>query len=211
MRGAAFSHARNMSSPMLASNRGRSMAIARPDWRPSLMHAKTMASPVWAALHSRPFSSAKTRSPPDGRDLLRPDSLGMFSLSKVTVLDSLPRSRAPVKGRTGEPQHDRESPRIETASSGNGLAKFPRFAEIPDQFVARLSAGGVERNQPRKQNAPGPFRSTHSWIALTDQVSWLSLRRDRMQGRPPHEAARVRSRVARTPVPSVPRSVRSIH
>src|ERR1051325_11304865 len=84
MRGAALSHARRVSSPTLASNRCRSTAIARPDSRPSLIHEKTMASPVNAALHSLPCSSAKTRSPPDERDLLRPDSLGMISVQEVT-------------------------------------------------------------------------------------------------------------------------------
>src|SRR6266571_2790133 len=86
MRGAALSHARRVSSPTLASSFARSTAIARVDSRPSLMQLKTMASPACAALHSFPLSSANTRSPPEGRDLLRPDSLGMVSYGSVTTL-----------------------------------------------------------------------------------------------------------------------------
>jgi hypothetical protein len=65
------------------------------------MHMKTMASPILAALQSRPASSAKTRSPPEGRDLLRPDSLGIV-LRFGGTLERVARVATCVKGRRAE-------------------------------------------------------------------------------------------------------------
>src|SRR6185503_7223535 len=72
MRGAASSHARSVSSPTSPTSSGRSITIARPDCRPSVMHVNTTVTPCSSlcdmALHRRPTASVKTRSPPEGRE-----------------------------------------------------------------------------------------------------------------------------------------------
>ena len=159
MRGAALSHARRVSSPTLASIRGRSTASALPDSRPSLMHVKTTASPVCAALHSRPASSAKTRSPPEGRDLLRPDSLGILSIWRC--LESLALEAARVKGgRRGRRATPKKSEAAQKAPSRNSFLPKPHTPNAPKPLKKPTLTCKCRSQSPSMSNAsPSASRS----------------------------------------------------
>src|SRR4051812_37004727 len=73
-------------------------AMARAEWRPSLMQVKTTTPPACAAAHSLSRSSANTRSPHEGPcDVLRVDT---FDIAILTlVIRTLTPESGGVKGR----------------------------------------------------------------------------------------------------------------
>ena len=175
MRGAWRSHARRVSSATSAMRMPASMASARTDCLESVMQEKMTAPSaprLTAALQRRPASSAKTRSPPDGRREERRAGVGVMRRARCEVpfpLSLSPASHA-VKGWGRAGLHER-SVRPRTGSPGCAKGRFTA-ALRPIVVAVRSDETGFVQSPSTSKVRPSASRSMSSNPSL--RGSWLA-------------------------------------